>query len=424
MRIYSYIVFLLVSALAVAQEKNTPASSPWPAVSLFPWLPLNVDADLIARARPALAAGFKELAATMIDNAVSLDKYLENNAGGRTILLNTKAEAKKFIVGNSKLPNTPQPLAIQPIICPMYDRIMLALVAQTSQQQLFLTLSSTTLTKQNWLEAQRRQDLESLISTTATTLVTRLKAKLPQKTLSLSPVKVRLGLAEEKSRFDETSNHCLNLLFADSLSEEIKLISSVGNENLGFLQRALAAKPQMSRSNRHLLTLWQASQSQNDRAAFPKPLQLNAFKSEAVFARTIDPKITEQVDLILNGNQFSIAASKKVLDFIRQESVALKASDLPQVALVYGAWVYLDKGRAWGLDMNDRLIADKDGEKILGHVVGFFGPTLNLRSPRGYPIHEGAIVYIRKGQKLTEKGLSFNFDPKNFPTPWPPQTSN
>ena len=45
------------------------------------------------------------------------------------------------------------------------------------------------------------------------------------------------------------------------------------------------------------------------------------------------------------------------------------------VIKVYGAWAYLDKGRAWGLEMNDRLWFEKDGRMVKGHVVAYFGPS-------------------------------------------------
>jgi hypothetical protein len=56
---------------------------------------------------------------------------------------------------------------------------------------------------------------------------------------------------------------------------------------------------------------------------------------------------------------------------------------------------------------------------VKGHVVRFFGPEQKLTSPRGFPIEEGAILYIRKGQKLPMTGLEFKFDPREFPTEYP-----
>ena len=91
------------------------------------------------------------------------------------------------------------------------------------------------------------------------------------------------------------------------------------------------------------------------------------------------------------------------------------------VVATYGAWAYLDRGRAWGLEMNDRLWMERDGQAIKGHVVKFFGPELKLRSPRGFWITEGAIVFIRTGQKEVKVGDVLRYDPTEFPTPWPPE---
>ena len=37
----------------------------------------------------------------------------------------------------------------------------------------------------------------------------------------------------------------------------------------------------------------------------------------------------------------------------------LSEEEPPMVIKVYGAWAYLDKGRAWGLEMNDQLWFEK-----------------------------------------------------------------
>jgi hypothetical protein len=62
---------------------------------------------------------------------------------------------------------------------------------------------------------------------------------------------------------------------------------------------------------------------------------------------------------------------------------------------------------------------NEDGS-IKGHVVGFYGPELKLTSKSGHSIAEGAIIYIRKGQRSIKLGDSFEYEQVNYPTPWPP----
>ena len=91
-------------------------------------------------------------------------------------------------------------------------------------------------------------------------------------------------------------------------------------------------------------------------------------------------------------------------------------ADVPQAAKIYGGWVYLDRGRAYGLHMDDRLVAkDASGKEITGHIVGFYGPEMGLKSPRGYLINEGAIMFVRKGQRETALGQAYTFDTRQYP---------
>jgi hypothetical protein len=71
--------------------------------------------------------------------------------------------------------------------------------------------------------------------------------------------------------------------------------------------------------------------------------------------------------------------------------------------------------------MNDRLVIANGTTKIKGHVVGYFGPEMHLKSPRGFPIEEGAIMFVRKGQHDVRIGYEFAYDKMEVPTAWPPK---
>lgn len=109
----------------------------------------------------------------------------------------------------------------------------------------------------------------------------------------------------------------------------------------------------------------------------------------------------------------------------RAEVPRLDPGVAPEVVQVRGAWAYLDRGRAWGLRMNDRVIATRGIEGtesgvVRGHVVGYFGADAGLKDSRGQPIVEGAIVFVREGQERTREGVRFAMDPQTFPKDVPP----
>jgi hypothetical protein len=74
--------------------------------------------------------------------------------------------------------------------------------------------------------------------------------------------------------------------------------------------------------------------------------------------------------------------------------------------------------------MNDRLVGIEQPNAFKGHVVAYFGPELKLKSPRGWPINEGAIIFIRKGQKNLKIGQAFTYDGMRVPTSWPPTNAS
>jgi hypothetical protein len=181
--------------------------------------------------------------------------------------------------------------------------------------------------------------------------------------------------------------------------------------------------PTLTRPTRALVLGWQLVRSKAPtKKTFPLTMELTTRPLESVFAHSIPGgRSKDTVTVSIEGsNRVAIDGITKLSNFLSSERKSLLLADGPQAARINRAWVYLDRGRAWGLKMNDRMVAGSGGEEIKGHVVRFFGPEENLKSPRGFPIHEGAILYIRKNQKAPKVGTEFRMDPRTFPTPWPP----
>jgi hypothetical protein len=110
--------------------------------------------------------------------------------------------------------------------------------------------------------------------------------------------------------------------------------------------------------------------------------------SESVFGQAlVKTDVPEQQVVIAADGWFDEASSRNLIAQLRGQSDSLRLSDLPQIAKVYGAWVYLDKGRAYGLKMDDRLVVSGREAEIKGHVVlwswAWFGITTWLSDSGG-----------------------------------------
>ena len=220
----------------------------------------------------------------------------------------------------------------------------------------------------------------------------------------------RSGLRRFNSKY-----YCMNHLLASSLSESYKIVTTIGYENYAVLKRSkLLPESKPMRATRELVVDWAMTKTGS--------MEYTISNAEAVFGQSINKTIQGSVTADPENKDFQVSISSQLEQYLNQEKRALRLNEPPMISKKYKAWSYIDKGRAWGLKIGDRLItSDENGNPIKGHVVGFFGPEHKITSPRGYPVNEGAIVYIRKGQKEASKGQVLTWDTKKFPTPWPPK---
>ena len=248
-----------------------------------------------------------------------------------------------------------------------------------------------------------------------------------------------LSLTHNRTRLDRGSAHCLNLLLAEQLTRDgFSVTMPVADELMQTLQFVIPTQSKRRRPTRRAVLSWQDPDPSVAKGSKTQPnqkdslnLDLQISQAESVFGQTLPEVITQRVKVRFTpAGRVNMELPPAFKDFLEKESAALSLQDLPVVSKIYGAWAYLDKGRAWGLKMSDRMVlrnfdageaASSGGAKIKGHVVGFFGAASKIRSPKGYLIHEGAILYIRYGLDQLTLGDRFDFDPRNFPTKWPPE---
>ena len=62
----------------------------------------------------------------------------------------------------------------------------------------------------------------------------------------------------------------------------------------------------------------------------------------------------------------NIILPEDIITLLEKEETSLDQQAAPRVASIYGAWAYLDKGRAWGLKVNDRVYIETAEKKVKG----------------------------------------------------------
>lgn len=224
-------------------------------------------------------------------------------------------------------------------------------------------------------------------------------------------LKVNLfSMSEENTPQQEAL--CLKFLLSMSLLNEVRVVYHRGKEKHRALELIGGVNWVKLKSNRSWSYAPESIQWENDQKL---KIQVRGHWTESVFGEKIRAKQVEQVkwDLAVDG-KLDLVLPDKLQAWLQSEDEAL-SGDMPKVVYQDRAWLYLDKGRAWGLKMKDRL-SFLQGQ-IKGHVVGFYGPRAKVTS-RNRLVSEGAIVYIRKGQHLVKEGQVMKWDVVDYPTAW------
>jgi len=334
--------------------------------------------------------------------------------------MNLLRASDKIFVGAGQ--GTPTyPLLLQPIVCAIADRIVLAIEAADPTQNLLLATVHHAEHWRHWEEPRhpattKTLDADAVWGRLSRQLRSQLPASAPPRTTAVT---LGSGLLRNETHQSAGTSQCLTMLLAADLSRQIPVIRNLNSADVITTHRILQQDVDLRKASRMVLLNWVMP----DKAAtIPWTGALQWRLGEGVFGqRVLGPQSNTMTVQPAAPNQLTVAAPESLRTALTAEQQSLSLTDRPMVAKVDRAWVYLDRGRAWGLKMNDRLIARVDGDVIKGHVVGHYGPGLGLKSPRGFPIQEGAIVYVRKGQKNTQVGLEWEYDPTSYPTAWPPK---
>lgn len=382
----------------------------WRSAALMPWQLIGLDAEFTLRHRDQLQKLHAALQDAWIQNPKPLGQMAKE--AKVALSLNEQRLAHSIMAGQSRS-SLAEPHHLQPIICPVGDSLLFAIELISTGRAQLLAAQQILVPRADWEQWKKTAPAPLMPSPSWQEAVQKLLKEpvIPAKEARENPFKLRLGLLRGSHDGRKGSHLCLNMLTAHALAPTFTLLPLVGEREAFHLRRVWDIQEPMIRATRELVLDWGMQ---------PKgpSFEADARWSEAVLGSSITSHV--RVRTTIDISQEKLQLPTELIQLLQKEAASIKADDWPQVAKIYGAWAYLDRGRAWGLEMNDRLYLD-DGQRLIkGHVVGFYGSGLGLTSPRGFPIHEGAILFIRTGQKKVKLGDGFRFDPTRFPTPWPP----
>jgi hypothetical protein len=426
---YLPVIFLLTATgfreeHAAAQSaptvKNEP--TPIPQTLVNPWRIVGIDPSEKAKAKNALTRAQTALINAVGQNPQALTTVAA--AAGKTVTLNMK-RISDIITSVTGSMQYPVPVIIEPVWCSIADQhVVLVTVARSDNNELLGSAHSTIPGGNLKTSLQSGGDLFTpLVAGLLAKAQTAARPRASQ--VKVDALHVGLSLALPEHRRDTGSGQCLNYIIEEKLAKDYTVARSEGADRLVSLRRIYATEAKMRRPTRIFGMQWQQPDPRKPQVAMPISMQLKVQVAESVFGHSMPRRYAGTVAVSSNPDRsINLNLPAEFSTILSEEKSTLLLADWPQVAKIYGAWVYLDRGRAWGLKMNDRMLAMVDGQPVKGHVVRFFGPEQKLTSPRGFPIEEGAILYIRKGQKLPSTGLEFQFDPRQFPTTYPIQPGN
>lgn len=396
-----YIFLHANTALSQNSKTEQPSFTPLDTV-IAPWHISGPTGEFKAETHKTLKAATERLSeklGTKMDSPELLNQIKDQNNNFLASLISAYTFVK--VESGSTFKNT----IIQPSVCKIKDNLLISTFIHnlTNFQLIFLDSNlipsdPPSITEIPQILSNQLAAGEKIIS----------RNNKPSDNLKISINKAS-GTHLRKNSYQS----CLNILLARHLSMDFQVIYNAAYTNYKTLVNFnLFTAESPLKPTRALMVNWQANDNLDT-----STLKGDISISEGVFGHHLS-KLAEGSTVIFSDAQPEVRVSSLLLERLNIYRSELAFDEPPKAVHKHKAWVYLNKGRAWGLKMGDRLISESG--KSAGHVVGYYGPTAKLKDFAGQPISEGAILYVRKGQKQVQKGDRFIWDPKKFPTPWPP----
>jgi hypothetical protein len=417
-----WLTLAVPSSFSQNQTSQTPDANIIPAGVIMPWETVGIDSAVRTQLKDTFAQVRDALTEKYLSSNRSLTAFALASKKKPLLTLNLQRRSDDIIVGDLKI-SAPSPIIIEPVLCSLADYYLFFITIKDLAENTIASSGHTAIKKTDVIVGKKSQVNAQIVTTAidqaGTRAFQRLSAGIADKKTAL---KIGFSNGFENTRIDIGSSQCMNLLLAENLAPRYRIVANIGNESIGTLQRMISPDTRMQRTTRQIINYWTVKNPERQlHQTLPMTVQVKSTAAEAVFANQIPVSFDHSYDLgPVTGGEVPIVIDPSLESFLSNEKVALATTDWPKISKIYKAWVYLDRGRAWGLKIDDRLVIEGGGSTIKGHVVGYFGPEQSIKSPDGKPIYEGAIVFVRKGQNDVKIGQTFKFDQTAYPTPWPP----
>lgn len=416
----STLAMTLLAGAAPGTADQAPAPLPYPAGLSMPWRLLNIDGAEAARTRPALDASAKALAVSWLTAPDLVTKSLTRTKPTH----NNQRRTDQIQAGQPKAAVGVPSVTVEPSWCSIMNRHLFFVTVTDSKLNTVLGSAHTAIPRGDWAKLRTKEQMTNFLTSKLEDLATKAIAKATTKPkVATDAMHLGLTLGKEVTRIDEGSSRCLNQLLEEQLAPEHTVVRSLGHDHLGLLRDLLGQPAALKRPTRMLVLNWMHDGEATFKPEVPVKFTLTGALLESVYGKHVHDDYQGNI-LGRDGAAATVELTgpgyDSLVSLLKAEEKTLQLAEWPQVVKRDRAWVYLDRGRAWGLKMNDRLLAEVDGETVKGHVVHFYGPEAKLKSPRGFPVEEGAVLFIRLNQKLPRVGTTFKFDPRTFPTKYPP----
>lgn len=402
------IITLLASSAVIAQEPEIDTS-----FSLLPLRTHNINAESRTRLAKTLDEEARNLRESLLKTPARLSDTLNQLATN-----NRRMSSKIWTSKESLIFAKPkQPWIIEPVWCRILNSdVMFLQIVDRNLGTLLASRHEVFSQKPALPYADRVKELEAQIPGVLNRLLTKLQAAPPDIREPTDALHLQILHRRQSSERRFAPPECITMLIEEELADRYTIVRASGLEFVQHARQNANKFRGLRRPTRNIHLSWPDSTFDDPNQNFRINARITA--AEGVFGQPYPQLGNEVLDIAMAGRSFQIGLPVKLTQHLDSQRDMLLLKDAPQIVHIYGAWVYLDKGRAWGLKMRDRLVSSEQPDDIKGHIVRYFGPEAKLRDRNNQLIVEGAIMFVRKGQDKTRVGQPMTFDPKVFPAEW------
>lgn len=402
---------LLLALLCVLWNAGTHGATPQGII--LPWHFFGIAPELKADMAAILKEQQQRISKRFLRQATTLNELITRT--GKVLPFGEQKQwAKSTYIGQLQQIATQNSLLFIPSLCHI-DPYLLVSLSVLDLQSLRLLALQNKLSNYSFGDGKEENRGNIELRQMSTEL---LEVKLqPGRVSSHQRVRVLSRFPQNHSK--ARSGRCLDLIAEQTLLELGIDIFGVNGEIATYVRRLLNPAQERLRATRLLQLTWHFSRPLMDKnTQWPLVVAVSSHITDSIFGKRAVSMPRQKWSLRRDGSyDIRATAPEAWVKLIRSDQSSQMQNTKPRVVARNRAWVYLDKGRAWGLRIGDRL--STEDAQIKGHVIGYYGPEQNLSTPNGSPLYEGAILFIRKGQRRVRLDDAFDYDNTSYPTALP-----